>query len=113
MLTRKVTPTAALPEPNELTDPPDTPAPQKPSEPESLALIALRIDQLKGCCPCVHARHAELVELGASAERIAFVAAWREAPCYTESERLALALAEACSHPAATGLASSVGTHSA
>ncbi|MFD0902163.1 carboxymuconolactone decarboxylase family protein [Actinomadura sediminis] len=58
-------------------------------------VVGLRISQINGCSACVHAHHANLVKAGASAERIAAVAAWREAPFFDDAERAALALAEA------------------
>lgn len=58
-------------------------------------IVGLRTSQINGCSACVHAHCANLAEAGESAERIAAVAAWREAPFFDDSERAALALAEA------------------
>ncbi|WP_106403080.1 carboxymuconolactone decarboxylase family protein [Actinocorallia populi] len=58
-------------------------------------IVGLRISQINGCSACVHAHHANLVKADQSGERIATVAAWREAPFFDDSERAALALAEA------------------
>ncbi|MEW2354601.1 carboxymuconolactone decarboxylase family protein [Spirillospora sp. NPDC029432] len=58
-------------------------------------IVGLRVSQINGCSACVHAHHANLVKAGESGERIAAVAAWREAPFFDDSERGALALAEA------------------
>ncbi|MFF8599079.1 carboxymuconolactone decarboxylase family protein [Streptomyces sp. NPDC015232] len=63
--------------------------------PELQEIVALRASQINGCSACVHAHHANLVKAGESTERIASVAAWREAPFYDEAERAALALTEA------------------
>ncbi|GGS54950.1 carboxymuconolactone decarboxylase family protein [Actinokineospora fastidiosa] len=57
-------------------------------------LVALRASQLNGCSACVHAHNINLVKAGTSAERIAAVAAWREAPFFDDAERAALHLAE-------------------
>ena len=63
--------------------------------PKLLELINLRASQINGCGVCVvqHPRIAR--KLGESDERIFAVAAWREAPYFTEAERAALALTEA------------------
>lgn len=63
--------------------------------PHTLELIHLRASQINGCGVCVdmHARH--LKQTGESDERLFAVAAWREAPYFTEAERAALALTEA------------------
>lgn len=57
-------------------------------------LVALRVSQINGCSGCVHGHVHHLVKAGESTERIAAVAAWREAPFFTDAERAALALAE-------------------
>jgi AhpD family alkylhydroperoxidase len=64
--------------------------------PEStLELVHLRVSQINGCSPCVDAGVKSLAKLGDGAERIGLVAAWRETPYYSDSERAALELAEA------------------
>ncbi|MFD9943906.1 carboxymuconolactone decarboxylase family protein [Nonomuraea sp. NPDC059023] len=62
---------------------------------ELLEMIHLRVSQVNGCSFCVDAGLKNLRKLGESDDRIGLVAAWREAPYYTDSERAALALAEA------------------
>jgi AhpD family alkylhydroperoxidase len=57
--------------------------------------VELRASQINGCSWCVEAHSRELREAGESEERIATVAAWREAPWYSDAERAALALTEA------------------
>lgn len=64
--------------------------------PTSTALIVqLRVSQINGCSWCTldHAQALERAE--ESSERISCVAAWREAPFYSDAERVALELAEA------------------
>jgi AhpD family alkylhydroperoxidase len=61
----------------------------------TLMLVQLRASQINGCSVCVDLHARELVQAGASSERIHTVAAWRETPYFTEAERAALALAEA------------------
>ncbi|WP_245592507.1 carboxymuconolactone decarboxylase family protein [Actinomadura rifamycini] len=58
-------------------------------------IVGLRASQINGCSACVHAHHANLVKAGEPAERIAAVAAWREAPFFDDGERAALELTEA------------------
>jgi AhpD family alkylhydroperoxidase len=58
-------------------------------------LVHLRVSQINGCSVCVEMHSHELRATGEPDERIWGVAAWREAPYFTESERAALALAEA------------------
>ena len=58
-------------------------------------LMHLRASQINGCSVCVDMHWRELRKAGESDERIFAVAAWREAPYFTEPERAALALTEA------------------
>ncbi|MEV4807257.1 carboxymuconolactone decarboxylase family protein [Nonomuraea sp. NPDC049421] len=58
-------------------------------------LVGLRASQINGCGACVHAHTQALVKAGETVERIAAVAAWREAPFFSDAERAALELAEA------------------
>lgn len=68
-----------------------------------LELVKLRASQINGCGFCVdmHARDAK--EAGETDERLWSVAAWREAPWFTDAERAALALAEAATRIADRG----------
>jgi AhpD family alkylhydroperoxidase len=63
--------------------------------PQTLALVHLRASQINGCSVCVHMHSRDLKKAGESEERVSTVAAWREAPYFTDPERAALALAEA------------------
>jgi AhpD family alkylhydroperoxidase len=64
--------------------------------PATTAFLAhLRASQINGCSLCTELHSRELKEAGESDERIWTVAAWREAPYFTDSERAALALSEA------------------
>ena len=58
-------------------------------------LVDLRASQINGCSVCVDMHARELKRAGESDQRIFAVAAWRDAPWFTEAERAALALAEA------------------
>jgi AhpD family alkylhydroperoxidase len=68
---------------------------KSPVPARTLELVHLRASQINGCAVCVDLAVRELEKAGESDERIHLVAVWREAPCYTDSERAALALGEA------------------
>lgn len=61
----------------------------------TIDLIQLRVSQINGCSFCVQEHARILKEVGESDERIFAVVAWRDAPCFSDAERAALALAEA------------------
>ncbi len=69
---------------------------------EVLDLVHLRASQINGCGWCVHNGSTALHEAGQSDERLWSVAAWREAPFFTDAERAALALTEAATRLADT-----------
>lgn len=58
------------------------------------ALVHLRISQINGCGQCLDGGCKHAKQAGETDERLFALAAWREAPYYTEAERAALALAE-------------------
>lgn len=58
-------------------------------------LVHMRVSQINGCSACVDGGARTAQKAGESAERLFAVAAWREAPYFTDAERAALALAEA------------------
>jgi len=61
----------------------------------TLQLVHLRASQINGCSPCVDGGARTARKSGETEERLATVAAWREAPYFSDAERAALALAEA------------------
>jgi AhpD family alkylhydroperoxidase len=61
----------------------------------TLKMVELRASQINGCSFCVEMHARELRKAGESEERISTVAAWREAPWFSDAERAALALTEA------------------
>jgi len=64
--------------------------------PEKTAhLVHLRASQINGCGFCVDLHPRIMKKAGESDRRIFSVAAWREAPFYSDAERAALALTEA------------------
>jgi AhpD family alkylhydroperoxidase len=62
---------------------------------ETLGLVHLRASQINGCSSCVQAGVTGARKAGESEDRLATVAAWRDAPYFTDAERAALALTEA------------------
>jgi len=61
----------------------------------TLALVHLRASQINGCAVCLDMHSRALEKMGEKGERLACLAAWREAPYYSDAERAALALTEA------------------
>lgn len=59
-----------------------------------LHLVKLRASQINGCSFCVDMHAHEAKHDGETDERIYAVAAWREAPFFTDAERAALRYAE-------------------
>lgn len=71
-------------------------------EEETLELVHLRASQINGCSACVGLGTRGADKAGMP-ERLWLVAAWREAPCYTDAERAALALTESMTRLADRG----------
>lgn len=61
----------------------------------TLELVHLRASQINGCSYCVDSGAKSAKKAGETDERLFAVAAWKEAPYFTDAERAALALAEA------------------
>jgi AhpD family alkylhydroperoxidase len=61
----------------------------------TLGLVHLRASQINGCSVCVDSGTRYAKKTGESDERLFAVAAWRDAPYFTDAERAALALTEA------------------
>lgn len=57
-------------------------------------LVKIRASQINGCGFCVDMHTKDAAAAGETAQRINLVAAWREAPVFTEAERAALELTE-------------------
>jgi AhpD family alkylhydroperoxidase len=66
-----------------------------PLEPELLELVKMRASQLNGCAYCLDMHSKDARARGESEQRLYVLAAWREAPFYSERERAALAWTEA------------------
>jgi AhpD family alkylhydroperoxidase len=65
------------------------------ADPATLELVHLRVSQVNGCSACVDSGTKSARKAGETEERLAAVAAWRDTPYFSDSERAALALAEA------------------
>src|SRR5690606_38945538 len=63
--------------------------------PKTLNLVSLRASQINGSSVCVEMHTREAKTGGESENRLFAVAAWRDAPCFNDAERAALALTEA------------------
>jgi AhpD family alkylhydroperoxidase len=61
---------------------------------ETIEMINLRASQINGCSVCVQLHSTSLKKEGMSDERLYAVAAWRDAPYFTDAERAALELTE-------------------
>ncbi|HLU29997.1 MAG TPA: carboxymuconolactone decarboxylase family protein [Glycomyces sp.] len=67
---------------------------QGPLPGSTLELVKIRASQINGCGYCTDMHTKDAAQAGETAERLNLVAVWWEAPCFTEAERAALALAE-------------------
>ncbi len=63
-------------------------------EPKLLELVKLRASQLNGCAYCIDMHSKDAIAIGEDPQRLHVLAAWREAPFYTDRERAALAWCE-------------------
>ena len=64
-------------------------------EPGLIELVKIRASQINQCANCINMHAAEARAQGETEQRIYLLPAWREAPCYTERERAALAWTDA------------------
>jgi AhpD family alkylhydroperoxidase len=64
-------------------------------EPALLELVRMRASQLNGCAYCLDMHSKDARARGEDEQRLHVLAAWREAPIYSERERAALAWCEA------------------
>jgi AhpD family alkylhydroperoxidase len=62
---------------------------------KTLGLVHLRASQINGCSVCVDMHAAVFKKADDTNQRLLTVAAWRDAPYFTDAERAALALTEA------------------
>ena len=62
--------------------------------PLHLELIKIRASQINGCAYCLDMHAKEARQLGEAEQRIYLLSAWKDAPVYTEEERLMLEMTE-------------------
>lgn len=66
-------------------------------------LVKVRASQLNGCANCLNMHNQEARRDGETEQRLYVLAAWREAPFYSDRERAALAWTEALTLVATKG----------
>lgn len=67
-----------------------------------IELVKTRASQINGCAYCLDMHTKDARALGETEQRLYLLSAWREAPCYSERERAALAWTEAVTEIAMT-----------
>ncbi|WP_327721559.1 carboxymuconolactone decarboxylase family protein [Streptomyces sp. NBC_00490] len=65
----------------------------------AVELINLRVSQMNGCAYCLDTHTRAALRAGESTQRLGVLAAWRDTEMFSPTERAALALAEATTHP--------------
>jgi AhpD family alkylhydroperoxidase len=70
---------------------------------ETREMVHLRASQINGCSVCVQLHSTNLKKEGMSDERLYTIAAWRDAPYFTDAERAALELTEVLTRVADKG----------
>lgn len=73
-----------------------------------LELIKIRASQINGCAHCLDMHTKDAIALGENQQRLHVVAAWREAPFYSNREKAALAWCEALTQISEKGAPDSV-----
>jgi AhpD family alkylhydroperoxidase len=63
-------------------------------DPHLRELVRVRASQINGCAYCIDMHTKDARAIGESEQRLYALAAWREAPFFTERERAALAFTE-------------------
>src|SRR5579862_8234085 len=64
-------------------------------DPTLMHLVEIRASQINGCANCINMHAVDARSKGETEQRVYLLAAWREAPCYTERERAALGWTDA------------------
>lgn len=68
-----------------------------------LELVKIRASQINGCAHCLDMHTKDTIAIGENEQRLHVLAAWREAPFYSERERAALAWCESLTNISVTG----------
>lgn len=66
-----------------------------PIEKSILELVKIRAAQINGCANCLNMHTSDASKAGETQQRLHLIAAWRDAPVFSERERAALAWTEA------------------
>jgi AhpD family alkylhydroperoxidase len=72
-------------------------------DPRLRELVRIRASQLNGCARCIQLHVTDALRAGEQQSRLDLLVAWREAPCFDDRERAALALTDAVTLLSATG----------
>jgi AhpD family alkylhydroperoxidase len=64
-------------------------------DPTLVHLVEIRASQINGCANCINMHATDARAKGETEQRVYLLAAWREAPCYTDRERAALGWTDA------------------
>ena len=70
---------------------------------ETLEMLHLRASQINGCSVCVELHSTNLKKEGMSDQRLFAIAAWRDAPYFSDAERAGLELTEVVTRVADRG----------
>ncbi|ROR96435.1 AhpD family alkylhydroperoxidase [Salana multivorans] len=68
-------------------------------DPRLVELVRLRVSQLNGCAFCCRLHTRDALRAGETTDRLAVLPAWRESGYFSDTERVALALAEEVTRP--------------
>ena len=68
-----------------------------------LELVKIRASQINGCAYCLDMHTKDAIAIGETEQRLHVLAAWREAPFYSERERAALVWCESLTNISNTG----------
>lgn len=67
-------------------------------------LIKIRVSQINGCAYCIHMHTTDARKMKVSEQEIYLLNAWKEAPVYSDNDKLAFELAEAVTHISRAGV---------
>jgi AhpD family alkylhydroperoxidase len=72
-------------------------------DPLLVELVKIRASQINGCAFCLDMHTKDAIAMGETAERLNLVVAWREAHCFSDTERAALRWTEELTRLPETG----------
>lgn len=77
---------------------------KSPVDHKLLELIKIRASQINGCAHCLDMHTKDAIALGENEQRLHVLAAWREAPFYSDKEKAALAWCESLTNISSQGV---------